>query len=437
MRVLTIVRNLNPGGTQRVACNFAAGYRRHEVESALLAYEGGGTMQSLLNDSGVEVFTGGERPDDCEQALSRALAWQPDVVHIHRPGPAHARTGAMLRTFKTARRANSTAPVGIMETNVFGRVDYSSDAHYIDVHLQLSKWCLWRWTRWAQAKKSRPFAVVLPNLVMHEQFGRSSEAAREEFRRRYGITAEALVFGRIGSRIPAKWSDTILSAFRVYTEMNPAAWLLLVGVPEGLKQCIARLPDAVRDRVTVIDYLHGSDALNEAYSAMDVFLHASRIGESFGMVLTEAALCGVPAITLSTPARDNSQLEVVGHERGGLVVANVAGMVEAMSRLKDPELRRAYALRAADEVKTRYGADVLIPQALRIAELAAAGLPRAEFQRRVLAIPHLIANVSGQEIEALRRNCLGDYRLAELAQMRLATHPFVYRAYLALRRRSA
>jgi glycosyltransferase involved in cell wall biosynthesis len=433
MRILTIVEDLNPGGTQRVACNFAVSYDRHDVDSALLAYQGSGDMQALLNDSDVEVFTGGKLPGDEEQALCRALAWQPDVVHIHRPGLAESSTGAFLRRLKTVRRKNSV-PIGIMETNVFGRVDYSSDAENIDVHLQLSKWCLWRWSRWAQVKKSRPFSVVLPNLVMHEQFNRSADGAPQEFRRRHGIPAEALVFGRIGSRIPSKWSEIMLSAFSAYVAINPAAWLLLVGAPDDLKRCMKRLPGAVRHRVTVIDFLHGAHALNQAYSAMDVFLHAARIGESFGMVLAEAALCEVPAITLSTPARDNSQLEVVGHERGGLVVANVAGMIEAMSRLEDAQLRRTYALRAGDEIKARYGADVLIPQALRIAELTAAGLPRAEFQRRVRAIPGLVAEVSEQEIEALRLNCLGSYPLAELAKMRLATHPLVYRAYLAVRR---
>jgi glycosyltransferase involved in cell wall biosynthesis len=268
---------------------------------------------------------------------------------------------------------------------------------------------------------------------MHEQFVRSAERARQEFRRRHGIPADALVFGRIGSRISGKWSEIILSAFSAYVALNPATWLLLAGVPEYMKRCVALLPAPARRRVTVIDFLHGTDALNQAYSAMDVFLHAARIGESFGMVLAEAALCGVPAITLSTPAHDNSQLEVVGHERGGLVVANATGMVEAMTQLEDGELRRTYALRAADDARARYGADVLIPQALKIAELAAAGLPRAEFQRRVSAIPGLIAEVSAREIEALLRNCLGTYPLGELTKMRLATNPFVYRAYLALR----
>ena len=58
---------------------------------------------------------------------------------------------------------------------------------------------------------------------------------------------------------------------------------------------------------------------------MDGFLHVSRIGESFGMVLCEAMLCGVPVVTLSTPLKDNSQLEVVGPRRGRAGGADAGG----------------------------------------------------------------------------------------------------------------
>lgn len=436
MRVLTIVSNLRPGGTQRVACNFAVGYRRYGVDSALLAYQGGGAMESLLQDSGVELLLGGEDRETYDRAVQQAVSWQPDVVHVHRPGLASPHTGALLRKLKSAPRRAGDAPVGVMETNVFGRVDYSRDSECIDVHLQLSKWCLWRWTRWAGSRRARPFSVVLPNLVMHEEFQPASRQTREEFRKRHGIPAQALVFGRVGSRIPSKWSESIFAAFDRYVGSNPDAWLLLAGLPDTLKRGIETLPASTRERITVIDYLHGAEALNAAYSAMDVFLHASQIGESFGMVLAEAALCGVPAITLSTPARDNSQLEVVGHEAGGLVVANVSGMVEAMRRLEDKRLRVAYAEHAAREIKSKFGPDVLIPQALEIARLAAAGLPTEELRRRVQQIPGLIVDVSSREIHSLRRRCLGDYRWLDLAQMWLVTQPLIYRAYLSLLRRS-
>lgn len=437
MRVLTVVNDLRPGGAQRVARNFALGYRAYGVESALYAYLGGGPLEQSLREAGVEVFIGAPGDGSHSDVQRRALAWLPDVVHIHRPGLPDKRTGPILHAAKTLRRAYTSAAVGVLETSVFGRVDYSTAAECIDIHLHLSKWCLWRWNCWARLQRPRPFGVVLPNLVMHEQYKVPTAAARVQFRDRHGIPQGALLFGRVGSPISSKWSTTVLDAFQKYAAGNAHAWLLLVGFPPEFRRTVAVMPDPIRRRVQFIDFIQGEAALSEAYAAMDVFLHASRIGESFGMVLAEALLCGTPIITLSTPCKDNSQLEVVGHEHGGFVVADVPGMVRAMRQLEDARLRSHYAALGAAAVRQRFAPGVLMPQAVAIARLAAEGLPQAEFRQRVLDIPGLVATASADEIRDLMRRCLGRYRVSDLALMHLVCNPLIYMAYLRLARRVA
>ena len=44
----------------------------------------------------------------------------------------------------------------VVETNVFSRVDYSPGADLIDVHFQLTKWCMWKWRRWLGPSNPRP-----------------------------------------------------------------------------------------------------------------------------------------------------------------------------------------------------------------------------------------------------------------------------------------
>jgi glycosyltransferase involved in cell wall biosynthesis len=433
VRVVTIVSNLRPGGTQRVACNFARGYKRWGVESALLAYGGGGSLEDSMRDH-AEIIIGG--PDDGAQraALRQALQWKPDVVHIHREGPADPRTGAMLRAARGASRIGTSAPVGVIETNVFGRVDYSADCTNIDVHFLLSKWCLWKWRQWSRSLQTAPLGIVLPNLVMHADFSRVSTAERAEFRRKWDIPQNALLFGRIGSPISSKWSRETLEAFATYARNNPNAWLLLIGTPIDLRSSVAAMQETLRRRVVLIDFLQGDTALREAYGAMDVFLHASRIGESFGMVLAESLCCGTPVITLSTPAKDNSQLEVVGHEHGGLVAASVAGMVESMSRLEDAAVRERYARQGAARTAEQFGPEMLIPQALQVASVCAEGLSRPELQRRVLALPGICTEVSTDEIRTLMRRCAGRYPIGTPALLHLISNPLVYRAYRAMTR---
>jgi glycosyltransferase involved in cell wall biosynthesis len=429
MRILTIAPDLQAGGLQRVARNFAIGYRRFGVESAYFAYRGGGSFAQQLIEADVEVFTGARDEIGQRSALKLALDWRPDVIHIHRDGFGDSRLSAMLLAAKASTRRGTAAPVGIVETNVFGRVDYSSARGCIDVHYLISRWCLWKWQRWSRILSPRPIGIVMPNLVMHTEFSHRPPDVRQAFRQAHGIPADALVFGRVGSLFTPKWSPIIFEAFSAYAATHDRAWLLLVGMPAAFRPALMALPDRIRRRVVVLDFMHDDGALGDIYGSMDVFLHAARIGESFGMVLAEALLCGVPVITLSTPDKDNSQIEVVGHETGGLVVADIAGMLEAMGRLEDPGLRQRYAGQGASEIVKRFSAESLIPSAIDIAQLVSEGLSPPQLRRRLLARPQLCTHVSAEDIAALMRGRIGEHSLKTLTLMNLVSNPYFYRAY--------
>ena len=428
MRILTIAIALNPGGAQRVARNFTLGYQRYGAECAYFGYEGAGPLEPRLKERGIPVFSGGRDKAAQDAALQEALAWRPDVVHIHRPGASDSRS-SMLQAIKAAKRLDTRAPIGIVETNFFGRVDYSADRQLIDVHYLISRWCLWKWRRWASVVEPRPVGILLPNLVMHEEFERPAPNRGADFRRTHGIPAEALVFGRIGSPTAAKWSAEIFSAFAQYGAVNSAAWLVLVGLPRELESARDAVPDGIRRRIRCIDFLSDDAMVIDAYAAMDVFLHAAKIGETFGMVLAEALLCGVPVITLGTPERDNGQLEIVGHDWGGLVVASVAAMVEAMRRMEDPVSRQRYAVQGAAEIVTNFSVESLMPIAMDVAGLVAEGLPREALRRRLLSRPGLCTDVRDEDVEALLRACIGHYGFRRRALMRLVNNPYLYRLY--------
>ncbi len=59
------------------------------------------------------------------------------------------------------------------------------------------------------------------------------------------------------------------------------------------------LADIYQKNIRTIDFIKGDKALTDFYSSIDVFVHISAIGESFGYVLTEAMICGCPVITLA------------------------------------------------------------------------------------------------------------------------------------------
>ncbi|MFN3595956.1 MAG: glycosyltransferase family 4 protein [Rubricoccaceae bacterium] len=427
MRILTVVHDLGPGGTQRAAQNYTLGYQAAGLEVAVLAYEAGGPREAELQTAGVPVFSPATEGSP-EAAVCAAGAWGADLVHVHRNGGADARSGAVLRAL---RRAGGRPRV--METNVFGRVDRSPDRHLFDVHLHLSRWCLWRWSRWRRRMEGAP-GVVVPYSIDTARFYPATPEEQRAARAAWDVPQDALVFGRVGQPSRWKWHPALFGAFARVAAEHTQAWLFLVGLPEELRPPLERLPAAARRRVRELPFLHGDAALRAGYACMDVFVHAAEIGESFGMVLAEAMRCGRPVITLSRPARDNSQLEVVGHGEGGLVAAHERGLAEAMALLaSQPHQRERLGRQAAARTAERFGQEPVMRLLLAVARATHEARDAADVRRRLGGIPGLVTGVADDDAWNLLDRKLGRTPLAELAQMRLAHEPALHAAVARLK----
>jgi glycosyltransferase involved in cell wall biosynthesis len=426
VRILTVVSDLGPGGTQRAAQNYSVGYLQAGHEVAVLAYQAGGPREVELGESGIESFVPSPDP---QGALGRAVAWGADLVHVHRFGMEDPASGAVLRHLRAAKPG-----VRLLETNVFGRVDRSPDGALIDVHLQLSRWCLWRWRRWARGMAEQPIGVVVPYAADPDRFFAVPEDRRVAARARFGLPPDGVVFGRIGQPSFWKWHPVLLDAFRQVAERRPDVSLFLVGAPPQIRDGVDALPPPVRERVVLRDFLHGDDDLREGYAAMDVFLHAAEVGESFGMVLAEAMLCERPVITMSRPAKDNSQLEVVGHGEGGLVVADGAAMVGAMEVLAgDEDLRGRLGVGGARRVRERFGLEPVMETLLAVAEHSLAADTREALRRRLAEASGLISQVKDAEIRELLHRQEGAPSRREQLQMALAHRPELYAPWARLK----
>ncbi|MEL6919325.1 MAG: glycosyltransferase, partial [Bacteroidota bacterium] len=111
----------------------------------------------------------------------------------------------------------------------------------------------------------------------------------------------------------------------------PNLYLLMVNAPESILQQAEK--SNYRNKIIIVPKILGDQKLAIAYSAMNVMVHIAEQGESFGLVLPEAILCGTPVITMSTPWGDNSQCEVVGHKEGGFVVHTKKGVKKAIHEI--------------------------------------------------------------------------------------------------------
>jgi glycosyltransferase involved in cell wall biosynthesis len=366
IRFLTIVSALTRGGTERAAVNYALGYHRAGMPSAVLAYSGAGPRKEVLDDAGIPVFVGGKSRGEQSAAIEQARAWTPDILHLNRPGLPDPISGSIVRSLL---RSNMRS----FETNVFSCVDETQDRLLFDLHFHLSHWCLWKWTQASRELEGRAPGVVVPYPVDTSSFSPATPEQRTVFRSALGIPADAVVFGRIGQPSPSKWSPILIESFRIAAEQFPHVWLVLVGCSKQLESSLLRLPSGVRARVKQLPLVDTDLELQSYYGSMDVFAHAAEKGESFGMVLCEAMLCGLPVITLNTPLRDNSQIEVVQNGKTGLVVSNRWEFTRAMLILaKDENLRRELGRNGPPRVRQNYAISAVIPFIFDLARIALA-----------------------------------------------------------------
>jgi glycosyltransferase involved in cell wall biosynthesis len=405
MKVLTVVGSLGPGGTERAAQNYSLGLKAAGVDVAVLSGDAGPRAETL-QAAGIPVFVWGSDKATMRFALKKADEYSPSIIHIHRHCETETSTAVLKRLVRTDRR--------VVETNVFSKFDSSPGRYAIDVSLQLSRWCLWKWRSWAGSVGERPAAAVLSYAVDSRRFTRLTAEERVEARRDVGIPDSAFVFGRVGQPIRAKWSPTVISAFSRVAAESSEARMLLVGMPDSLNTTLESLPEGIRSRVQVLPPIWGDERLRRVYGAMDVFLHAAEIGESFGYVLCEAMLCGVPVITLSRPARDNTQIELVGHMVGGLVTAHKNDLASAMRLLmRDSEMRSRLQSGAPASIRARYDIALVTNRLVKVFEVALSCSSRRQIEER-LATEGFTVNVKWCEIRELLSRSIGAPSTMEL-----------------------
>jgi hypothetical protein len=251
------------------------------------------------------------------------------------------------------------------------------------------------------------------------------------FKREHGIPASAFVIGRIGQPLLSKWSWDTLRGFERFASRHADAYLLVAGTPPELVEGIRRCPAPVRQRIRHIPFLASDTALRTCYAAMDLFLHTSAIGESFGMVLAEAMLCGTPVVTLSTPLKDNSQIEIVAPGVGGFAVATLHALDAALEHLySNPAERRRLAITGAESVRRRFDTPSVTATLCEISRLLLS-FPRQELGG-ALRSAGIVTSVDTREVGSILEQCIGKTPRITRAILPLIHNPYLYRAWRAV-----
>lgn len=212
---------------------------------------------------------------------------------------------------------------------------------------------------------------VVANGIDLRRFERA-RASLEREEPKGGTTHTPLRVGIVGELSEVKGQeDFVRAAAFVAEEFGSTVEFLIVGDDESRSgEYRARLEKLVAElRLTESVRLLGRrDDIAPLIASLDVLVSASRT-EAFGMVLVEAAACGVPAVATAT---EGAREIVDDGVTGSLVPVNDAGALASSvaSLLRDESLRRALGARARESARERFGLERMAAETERVYEEA-------------------------------------------------------------------
>ncbi len=166
-------------------------------------------------------------------------------------------------------------------------------ARKVDTFISVSHHSAERFSGWCNIRQDRAF--ILPNCVDLDAFvPRERDAALVE---RYGFQTSKVIMttGRLASEERYKGFDEVIELMPALLERFPTLKYLIVGDGPDRPRLTAKVRDlGLSGNVVFAGYIPEAEKVAH-YSLADAYVMPSQ-GEGFGIVLIEAAACGVPVV---------------------------------------------------------------------------------------------------------------------------------------------
>jgi len=349
IKIIEAASELGLGGTEYVIQLYSKYLNKDHFDVLVVGLKAGGERVELIEALGIEV-----QILDGDLLKLGALLRQTDVFHWH---------GAGVMDPLLLRTVWANKPRMVIQTNIFGMYSHSKQYEAIDYDLYVSKMILIRRMQ-EDRNLTDNFAhkrKVLYNPVDVDAMDQMSpsDAQLQQFKIRAAMK-DYFIVGRIGRADDNKFDPITLFGFAEFAKKVKNARFLLVGATSNMLYIAEKL--GVLNRMIVFDNTPDMDRLLLIYRSIDIFLAASHMGESFGLVIAEAMHSGIPVVTISTPNVDNAQIELVDNQKTGLVVERDSTKIgEALTFLyQNKKIRKAYGAAAKEKVRREYKAQNIV-----------------------------------------------------------------------------
>ena len=151
----------------------------------------------------------------------------------------------------------------------------------------------------------------------------------------------------VGRYMPQKGFDRLIPAWKIVSEKHPDWKLRIYG--DGMREELQKQINNLGVSSTCI-LEHSVQNIIDKYCESSIFVLSSRF-EGFGMVITEAMICGVPPVSFTCPCGPR---DIIEDGIDGLLVENgdIHGLADKISYLIDNEkTRKQMGQKAHDNVK--------------------------------------------------------------------------------------
>ena len=315
MNVLIVVKNINQGGVVRAAINYKKCFE-------LIGYN---VKLYVIENANKEYirFYNIKKKDLYNNNLKEK--WIVDIGFIISHGITLKDFISLDNFFRTKW----------FEINIFS-VPSVYENRLVE-SFQLSKWMRFLYLLRGGIHEGK----ILPHPVNFNDFFYQKNNL---IRKKYRIPKNSKILLRVGQESIGKWSPLIIKAFKIINLSDPNFFLVLLGAPKELIKLIYDLDSNIKNKIIILKFNKDYKYLRNLYSEADLFWHIADQGESFGYVLAESLLCKTPVVTLQTPWADNTQAEIIGESRGGVVCHTISDFVNQSINLINNKKRYSQSL---------------------------------------------------------------------------------------------
>jgi hypothetical protein len=222
------------------------------------------------------------------------------------------------------------------------------------------------------------------------------------------VKPSEVLLGQICRPDPLRWSDVPLRAFRQAQQTVGNLKFLIREPPPEVAQALKSSPDA--DRFVILPVTASPAELTLTEASLDIVLHYSHIGESFGYGIAEPMNLGKAAVVNFAPWHNLGPLELVRPGECGYPAPDLAGLTTGLVALaSDTQLRRRMGEQARRHIRQLADAERSVSRLESALRCAAEGRDNPNLEE--------------------------DLRLADETERYLARHKFgqTWRQQLALR----